>query len=276
MQLASTDGVAVALHDLGGSGQPLLICHATGFLGRAYEPMAAELQRHAHVWAIDFRGHGDSTVPTNDRFAWDGMADDLEVAVDAITDEPIALFGHSMGGAVAVLLELRRPGRVRCAYLYEPIIVPPSARMMMSGGENPMVVAARRRRAVFPSRHDAFERYATRAPLSIMRADALAAYVEHGFIDQSDGSVRLKCDPEHEATTFAAEKPTFDQIRQVATPITIATGSTVEATGPAAFGEGAVSALPNASLERHPTLTHFGPLERPGIIAERVIVRLQQ
>lgn len=274
VKLESSDGVTVALHDLGGSGEPLLICHATGFLGRAYEPMAAELRPHVHVWALDFRAHGDSTPPANGRFDWAGMTDDLEVAVDAITDEPIALFGHSMGGGTAVLLEKRRPGRVKCAYLFEPIVLPQS--FNMPPRDPGMASNARRRRAVFPSRADAFQRYATRPPLNILRADALAAYVDHGFADQPDGTVRLKCDPEHEAATFdAAGKPTFDLLHAVEAPITVAIGATDDGGGPASLGEGIVEELPNALLERHRTLSHFGPLQQPALIAERVFNRLR-
>ena len=35
LQVASTKGVTVAVHDLGGEGDPLLIAHANGFCGGA-------------------------------------------------------------------------------------------------------------------------------------------------------------------------------------------------------------------------------------------------
>src|SRR4051812_47333495 len=100
MQIASTDGVTVTVHDLGGSGEPFLICHATGLHGHAYDPMAARLALHLHVYAIDFRGHGDTAAPANGHFEWSAMADDLEAVIEELTSEPIDVFGHSMGGAV--------------------------------------------------------------------------------------------------------------------------------------------------------------------------------
>src|SRR2546421_9859002 len=120
MKVASTDGVTVAVHNLGGEGEPFLICHATGFCGFAYEPLAAQLAGHHHVFALDFRGHGDTPAPENGRFDWAGMADDLEATIRQLTSTPIAVFGHSMGGAVAVLVEQRTPGTLQTAYLYEP------------------------------------------------------------------------------------------------------------------------------------------------------------
>ncbi|MEY2459833.1 MAG: hypothetical protein QOG30_1663, partial [Acidimicrobiaceae bacterium] len=202
MHVASSDGVTVAVHDLGGAGEPFLICHATGFCGQAYLPMAEHLAERHHVWAIDFRGHGDTPAPGNGRFDWNGMADDLQAVIKELTSGPLAVFGHSMGGAVAVMVEHRTPGTLKSAYLYEPIIAPSTGEMPL--GENPMSDRAIRRRPGFPSKAEALMRYAGRPPLNTLQAGALAAYVEHGFVDEPDGTVRLKCRPEYEAATFAA------------------------------------------------------------------------
>ena len=85
------DGVATGsadrtfvLHDLGGRGSPLLICHATGFCGQAYLPLAELLAPHHHVFAIDFRGHGDAPTPEDGDFAWLRMTAEVEAAAEAI------------------------------------------------------------------------------------------------------------------------------------------------------------------------------------------------
>jgi pimeloyl-ACP methyl ester carboxylesterase len=272
MQVASSDGVAVAVHDLGGEGEPFLICHATGFCGCAYEPMAARLAEQHHVWALDFRGHGDTLAPENGRFDWSGMADDLEAVITALTSSPLRVFGHSMGGAVAVMVEHRKPGKLKSAYLYEPIIVPASGEMPL--GENPMSEIARHRRPAFPSKADALMRYASRPPLNVLQAGALAAYVEHGFTDEPDGSVRLKCRPEYEAATFAATgKATVEMAANVLTPTTVAIGHTTGDWGPALFAPAVVEAMPNAQLERFEMLGHFGPLQDPVAIANAILAR---
>src|SRR3954447_18535795 len=120
MRVSSTNGVTIELHDLGGDGEPLIICHATGFCGRAYEPLAVGLRGFFHVWAIDFRGHGDSTVPADGDFAWTGMAEDLLAAVDAVGVPSSSGFGHALGGGVLFRAALARPGLLDSAYLYEP------------------------------------------------------------------------------------------------------------------------------------------------------------
>jgi pimeloyl-ACP methyl ester carboxylesterase len=264
----STNGVTVALHDLGGSGEPLLIGHANGLCGRAYEPLAAELAPHRHVWALDFRGHGESTPPEGERFDWAGVGDDVLAVVEEI-GAPVEGLGHSMGGAALVLAERRQPGTVTSLYLYEPIILP--TEVERTPGANPLAEAARKRRDTFDSRADALASYASKA-LGALRADALAAYVEHGFEDLPDGRVRLRCRPEHEARMFeAAGSITVADASEVSVPTTVAVGATAEEWSPAAFAPAVAEALPHGRLSRHPLLGHFGPLEHPPEIAAEVI-----
>ncbi len=267
MRARSTNDVAVAVHDLGGDGPPFLIAHATGICGRAYEPMAAALTEAFHVYALDFRGHGDSTEPEGGDFAWAGMGDDVLAAIDLLGVEQIDVFGHSLGGAALLIAQARRPSLLRSAFFFEPIVMTAE---YLSGRTNMMSDAARRRREVFPSRADALMRYASRTPLGVWRADALAAYVEHGFEDLADGTVRLKCRPESEARTFECEtKMTLDRIAGFAVPTVVAVGSE-EPTG-AMFGKPIVDVMANARLAQYPHLGHFGPLQDPASIGADVL-----
>lgn len=266
MRVPSTDGVELELHDLGGDGPPLLIAHATGMCAGAYRPMLPILAERFHVWALDFRAHGDSTPPASGDLAWPGMAADVIAVVDALDAGPVAGFGHSMGGASLVAAELRRPGLLTRAFLFEPIIIP--TEWADAAGANPMAAAARRRRAGFASRDEALGRYARRPPLGVWRADALAAYVDHGFGDEPDGTVALKCTPEDEARTFeGAGKVTIDEVGAVETPIVIARGGREGDMGPAGFAGSVADALPAGELRRYPELSHFGPFEDPHLVA---------
>ena len=263
MQVKSTDGVTIAVHDLGGDGPPLIVCHATGFCAGAYIPLAEQLAGERHVWALDFRGHGDSTTPDGDRYDWDGAADDLQAVLAELTDEPIDAIGHSMGGAALMLVENRQPGTLRSAYLYEPIVIP-EGMARPEGVQNPLADAARRRRSEFPSKADALMRYASKTPLRALNAAALAAYVEHGFEDLPDGTARLKLPPAHEAAVFEATgKATLDTLSGVDTPIEVAIGAADGELGPAMWGPAIAEALVNGRLLTFPTLGHFGPLEDP-------------
>jgi len=268
ISVRSTNGVTLALHDLGGDGPPLLMCHATGFHGRAYQSFARHLAEAFHVWAVDFRGHGDSTIAENGEFTWSGMGEDVLAATDAVVvpGQSIRAVGHSMGGAAILLAELARPGTIEAAYLFEPIVMP-------SGWQRPidnthMSGPARKRREIFPSRAEAMWRYAARPPLNALRSDCLAAYVEYGFHDLEDGTVRLACRAESEARTFeAAGLMTADRASTIATPVTVGLGGADAGSNTATMAPGLVEALPNGRLVTYPHLGHFGPLEDPRTIA---------
>src|SRR5690242_9852027 len=106
--VASTDGVAIAVHDLGGHGPTLLISHATGFHGRSYRALAGELADDFHCIAFDYRGHGDTPQPAGLPVDWQRYGDDAEAMARSV-DEPVVAFGHSMGGATLLMAAHRDP-----------------------------------------------------------------------------------------------------------------------------------------------------------------------
>ncbi len=268
--LPSTDGVELAHHHIGGDGPPLLICHATGFHALAYAPLARSLRDSFDVWALDMRGHGSSTAPASGDFSWRGMAEDVLTAVESIGSQPLLAIGHSMGGAALLLAEIDAPGTLARAYLWEPIVFP--GRGLDGPGANPMSGPARKRRPAFESKSQAFERYAGRAPLSSLRIDALAAYVEHGFIQQDDGSVTLACTPDHEARTFEApDKPTLADLHDVLCPVAVASGAEDPAGLPEQLAPAIADALARGEIRHHGHLGHLGPLQDPAFVARDVL-----
>jgi pimeloyl-ACP methyl ester carboxylesterase len=278
--VASTDGVTLALHDLGGTGQAVLFCHATGFHGMIWAPVAAELADAAHCWALDLRGHGDSSLPASGSLDWRGMADDALAAADHLGGDRILGVGHSLGGAALLLAEEERHGTWDGLWCYEPIVFPRldgRAAAVATGlvdpddpprpVTNPMARAARRRKAVFPDRETALLNYASKPPLDVFHPAAMEAYVTYGFRDRSDGHVELKCAPETEARTFEANMShdAFGGLGSVACPVTVAASG--DASPPARVAPLVADALPRSRFERFPRLTHFGPMEDPGAIA---------
>ena len=95
----TSDGIAVAIHDLGGNGPPVLFAHATGFHGLVWRPVADRLRDSFHCWAFDERGHGDTPAPADGDFRWEGFARDAISVVDELRlNRPYGV-GHSGGGA---------------------------------------------------------------------------------------------------------------------------------------------------------------------------------
>ena len=267
VKVRSTDGVDLNLRMMGGSGPDLLICHATGFHGLAYRPLAQHLADRFTVWALDFRGHGSSGPAPGDDYAWSGMGADVAACAAAISAGRLYGFGHSMGGAALLLAERSTPGTFESLFLYEPIVLPEG--FFDAPSANPLAAGARNRREVFNSRAEALERYSSRPPLAVMRADALAAYVEGGFVDLGDGRVRLACSAETEARTFEAGGglPT-EEASAIGVPATVAAGTVVTAaSNPGVFATAVAEALPKGRFLSFEDLSHLGPLEAPGAVA---------
>lgn len=274
--IESSDGVRIALHDLGGpSGTTtpvLLFTHATGFHGRVWEPMASLLSDEFRCVSLDLRGHGMSELPPGAGLAWSGMADDVLAALhsDCLPVGPLHGIGHSMGGAALVLAAAARPDALRSLWLYEPVIVPPEDRPLLEG-DNPMSEAAVRRRNKFDSLDQAYENYRSKAPLDQLHPDALRAYVDGGFARTPDGSVTLRCRPSTEAEVFrhAAASGAWDTLDSLEIPVAIVVGRPEEV-GPGAFAPAIAAALPQGTLIERPHLGHFGPLEEPASMAADV------
>ncbi len=280
--VTSTDGVSIALHDLGGDGVPVLAVHATGFHGRVWAPLAHWLRQH-HVWAPDLRGHGDSVTPPGHDFAWSKFADDVLACVDALAADGVDLrnlvgIGHSKGGAALLLAEQRRPGTFRGLWVYEPVTFP-AVHFPADGSlpENPLASSARRRRSTFPSLDAAYENFAAKPPMDVFAADALAAYVGGGFRPTPGGEVELKCRPEDEARVYemAQGAHAFEGLGDVACPTLVVRGR-IEVFGPAAIAEAVSQALPTSSLEVHEALGHFGPMEYPEAMATSIELFLDE
>ncbi len=273
LDVRSGDGVNLKLRMMGGSGADLLVCHATGFHGMAYRPLAQCLKERFRVWALDFRGHGASGAAPDGDYAWSGMGVDVAACAAAIGGDRLYGFGHSMGGAALLLAERSAPGLFAGLFLYEPIVLPRG--FFDAADANPLAAGARNRREVFSSRAEALARYSSRSPLGVMRADALAAYVEGGFVDLPDGRVRLACSAETEARTFEASGglPT-EEAAGISVPATVAAGTVGGVPNPGAFAPAVAEALPQGRFMSFEDLGHFGPLEAPGVVAAAAVREL--
>ncbi len=268
--IESTDGVRVALHDLGGDGPPLLFLHATGFHGRCYQQIANRLHDRFHVWAPDLRGHGDSITP-DIALAWSGMADDALAVIDHLAPAgPIHACGHSMGGATVMAAEVRRPRTIAAAWLYEPILFPRGHETRSR--ENPLAEGARRRRHDFRSIDEVLERYAGKGPFSAVDPAALRDYVTHGFRATAEG-VTLKTTGENEARTFEGiDLNVFASLDAVHCPVTVVGSG--DRMPPAIVAPEVAGALPNSTLTPWLDRSHFGPFEDPVRAAAEIRIAL--
>jgi pimeloyl-ACP methyl ester carboxylesterase len=264
--------VEIATYRLGGEGPPLLLLHATGFHGRCLAPLAAELTPAWSVWAIDIRGHGASGPAVDGRYDdWTRCADDVLAVIDALgVGGRVTGFGHSIGGALALSSEQRRPGTWLGLYCYEPVVMNEEVEAAMAAG-NPLRQAALKRRDTFPSRAAARGNYASKPPFARFAPAALDAYVAHGLVDRPDGTVTLACRREVEASFYdgSTRHPTYRFLGQVAVPVTLAGGSDGAQLSGSHLHDLA-GRLPHGGVEIFDGLSHFGPLEDPKRVGRAV------
>lgn len=264
--IASSDGVSLAVHDYKPKSHAptVLFSHATGFHGRVFDPVASQLIATHHCVTFDYRGHGDSTLPQDWQVRWSAYGDDALVAARyAAKNEPVVGAGHSMGGAALVMAALRAPELFRALVLFEPIIIPPITRESNSG-PNPLADGARKRRNTFASFYDALATYSSKPPLNVFRPDALEAYVMFGFRQMPDGTITLRCSPEHEARTYetAALHETWDDLVKLEIPTWVISGVKLDQ-GPSAIAPLIAAAIPGSRFVKYDDLGHFGPMQDP-------------
>ena len=101
---------------------PVVVClHCSSSSGRQWRALTAPLAQQFDFRTPDLLGYdAPGNWPTGARVSLDDEADRLsELLVDA--EAPVHLLGHSYGGAVALQMSLRWPGRVASMTLYEPV-----------------------------------------------------------------------------------------------------------------------------------------------------------
>src|SRR5690349_11030084 len=93
-----------------GSGPNLVLLHGSGSYGLQWEWVADHLDQRFHVFALDQRGHGDSSRPDGEYSAEEGAAD-VHQFVDALGLGQIVIAGNSLGGRVAQVFAAEYPSQ---------------------------------------------------------------------------------------------------------------------------------------------------------------------
>lgn len=105
--------VELALHRLrDGSGRPLLHLHGLG--ERSPDAVPDRLAAWpGPVWALDFTGHGASTIPAGGGYFCEVLMGDVDAALAHLG--PVTVYGRGLGGYVGLLIAGARATDVRGA-----------------------------------------------------------------------------------------------------------------------------------------------------------------
>jgi pimeloyl-ACP methyl ester carboxylesterase len=250
----------------------ILFLHATGLNGLAYRELLEPLGAHFHVVAVDARGHGRSKLPRRlaTYSSWNRHRDDIVDLISRHFPAAVTLAGHSMGATVGMLVAGKRPDLVRGVCAIEPVILAPGANLAFNmpgvaiakALSLPLAAGAMRRRKRFESKQAAIEALTGRGFFKTWSPEALADYVDDGFVEDAQG-VTLACTRYYEARTFAAQgHDTWRALQHAPGPIVV-----LRAEHGSPMSEKEVRRLaarrPDIRLATIEDSTHALPMEKP-------------
>lgn len=113
-------------HDLAGDGPALVFIHGLGCAASCDYPTVAATPalRGRRMLLVDLLGSGFSDRPEAFGYTIDDHARTIAALLEALELTEIDLFGHSMGGAVAITAATLLGGRLHRLVLGEPNLVP--------------------------------------------------------------------------------------------------------------------------------------------------------
>lgn len=108
--------IELALHHLrAGEGRPLLLLHALGEASPTVVPAHVADAWPGPIHALDFTGHGASTVPAGGGYTAEFLMADADAALAHLGE--VTVLGRGLGAYVGLMLAGARPTQVRGAIL---------------------------------------------------------------------------------------------------------------------------------------------------------------
>lgn len=102
------------------NGPPLLLLHAQLLDWYTYSAVLPELSKKFHVFAVDYPGHGKTTVAHGYAMTADQIGSDLGNFIQVVIGKPAYVTGNSSGGLLTTWLAAYRPELVKAIILEDP------------------------------------------------------------------------------------------------------------------------------------------------------------
>jgi pimeloyl-ACP methyl ester carboxylesterase len=99
-------------YDEHGRGEPLVLLHGGAVDSRFFDQNVPALAERFRVITTDLWGHG-RTADREGPFSMESFANNVAELIERVVGGPAHVLGHSIGGAVALTLAMRRPELVR-------------------------------------------------------------------------------------------------------------------------------------------------------------------
>ena len=115
----NADGVTINFVEGPSFGPPLVLLHGGGDRWQHFLPIIPSLVMRWHIYALDLRGHGKSgRVPG--QYRPEHYVADVMAFLESQLAERAILFGHSLGGWIALMVAAEMVDRVRALILGDP------------------------------------------------------------------------------------------------------------------------------------------------------------
>jgi pimeloyl-ACP methyl ester carboxylesterase len=225
---------------------PLILIHGAG---GSYLHWPSEIRRMSgeNILAIDLPGHGAS--PGEGKEVIDAYASDVIGFMDDLGINQAVITGHSMGSAIAQMLSLDYPERVKAL-----ILIGTGAKLRV----HPKLIQFCSSESTYP--------------------EAVSQVMEWAFTPQADQRLVELAGERMADTSHTVVHKDFlacdafdirDRVKDINQPVLVICGSEDQMT-PVRFSQFLIEELPEAHLEIIPNAGHMAMLEQPEIVANLI------
>jgi pimeloyl-ACP methyl ester carboxylesterase len=270
--------VELSIIEWAGTGDPILLLHATGFHSRCWNQVVKHLPGR-HIYAADLRFHGASgdTGDTD----WRVMAEDVRLLIEQLELTRLVGVGHSIGGHLIARAAAQAPERFKHLVLIDPVIMSPERYtqfQLFSGGLQAKDHPVSRRKNQWRDAQEMYERFQGRAPFNTWQPAVLRDYCDYALRPADNDALRqLACDPINEAGIYVNQKGNetiLTELPRIKTPVTLLRAPPGDDSLPnlstSPTWPSLAAALPNCREIYLPQLNHFIPMQDPALVADYI------
>lgn len=263
--------VGLKLHylDWGGeaSRRTFVLLHGGAAHAHWWDGVAPILSAHGRVIALDFRGHGRSEWPRPPHYGPSSYLADTAGLIESLGTK-VVLVGHSMGGAVAQWVAVRRPELLAALVIVDaPHGPPPLWRRLMwrwrrraSGGVRPEL----------KSSADIVRKFRLNPPQTYMTRAEVERLALAGAQQLPSGNWAFRFDPETRAWRKDGDRMSKPNLRRLTMPTLIIRGAESTLVN-ARTSRRMNRKIKNSRMKEIPRAFHHVPLDNPADTAREII-----
>ena len=254
----------LSLHsDSAQTSEHLVFLHANGFPPGTYASLLNELVPLGRISTLEHRPLWQAKAP---KFLdWEVYAEDAIATLRKQADRPVWLVGHSMGGAISLLIAHKAPELVKGIVALDPVTINSPflawSRLAFRLWPNKprMIQGALGRPHHFESHQTAFEFYRGKRAFAGIADKELMDYVTAAHAS-SDQGVTLRFSGEWEACVYRSPPSLWSKLRKLTVPVHILGGKSSYVITPAVAER--LRGYSNLQIEMMDA-GHLLPMEKP-------------